>query len=71
MEEDEDDIEAERIYCDVKNFYSEKFFNLYFQKDIDDYENKELDDDDEQQIDFSKSIKSQGLGRINDYLGMD
>ena len=35
--EDEDDEEAERVYCDTKNLEQEKFFNLYHQNKYDEF----------------------------------
>ena len=30
MQEDEDDIEGEKVYSDIKNLMQEKYFNVYF-----------------------------------------
>ena len=35
--DDEDDIEAERVYCDVKNLQEEKTFKFYYRRDFDDF----------------------------------
>lgn len=36
--EDEDDEEAERVYCDTKNLEEERFFNLYSYRKYDEYQ---------------------------------
>lgn len=28
--DDEDDYDAEKVLCDIKNFQKEKFFNIYY-----------------------------------------
>jgi hypothetical protein len=35
IEEDEDDIEAEKVYSSIKNLHSEKFYHHYFYADPD------------------------------------
>ena len=30
LQEDEDDIEGEKVYSDIKNLMQEKYFNVYF-----------------------------------------
>ena len=30
LQEDEDDIEGEKVYSDIKNLVQEKYFNVYF-----------------------------------------
>lgn len=43
LEDDEDDLEAEHIISEIKNFRNEKFFNVYFNQI--DFIEKKLDDE--------------------------